>query len=65
MVVLLGPTSEAEVDLYELGKKITAEMNCLCCYRQTCDKHPNCMESISVDTVFQAVKEQIGFLGTR
>jgi len=65
MVVLLGPTSEAEVDLYELGKKITAEMDCLCCYRQTCDKHPNCMESISVDTVFQAIKEQIGFLGTR
>ena len=65
MVVLLGPTSEAEVDLYELGKKITAEMDCLCCYRQTCDKHPNCMESVSADTVFQAIKEQMGFLVTR
>jgi len=65
MVVVLGPTSEAEVDLYGLGKKITAEMDCLCCYRQTCDKHPNCMEGVSADTVFQAIEEQIGLLGVR
>jgi len=65
MVAVLGPTSEAEVDLYGLGKKITAEMDCLCCYRQTCDKHPNCMEGVSADTVFQAIEEQIGLLGVR
>ena len=65
MVVLLGPTSEAEVDLYDLGKKITAEMDCLCCYRPVCHKHPNCMERISVETVFQAIKEEIGLLGVR
>ncbi len=65
MVVLLGPTSEAEVDLYELGKKITAEMDCLCCYRPICNKHPNCMENISVEAVFRAIGEQIGFLSVR
>jgi heptosyltransferase-2 len=59
MVVLFGPTSAAEVDLYGLGRKITAEMDCLCCYRQTCDKSPNCMESISMDTVDRSIGEQL------
>ena len=62
MVVLFGPTSETEVDLYGLGSKITAEMDCLCCYRQTCDKSPNCMEMIAVEKVYQAVKEQAGLI---
>ena len=62
VVVLLGPTSGAEIDLYNLGRKITAEMDCLCCYRQVCDKFPNCMESISADTVYRAVHEQLSFI---
>ena len=59
MVVLLGPTSTAEIDLYGLGAKLTAAMDCLCCYRQTCERSPNCMESLSVDAVCQAVEEQL------
>jgi heptosyltransferase-2 len=62
MVVLLGPTSAAEIDLYGLGNKITAEMDCLCCYRQACDKSPTCMEGISVETVYQSVEEQISHI---
>jgi ADP-heptose:LPS heptosyltransferase len=62
MVVLLGPTSESEIDLYDLGRKITAEKDCLCCYRQVCDKSPNCMEGISVETVYQSVEEQLNHL---
>jgi len=63
MVVLLGPTSEAEIDLYDLGKKITAEVDCLCCYRQVCAKSPNCMEGISVATVYRSVEEQLNRVG--
>lgn len=62
VVALFGPTSEAEIDLYGLGRKIVPDMDCLCCYRQTCDKSPNCMESISVETVYRSVEEEIGFL---
>lgn len=62
VVALFGPTSAAEVDLYGMGKKITAEMNCLCCYRRVCEKSPNCMESISAETVYRAVEEQTGCL---
>jgi heptosyltransferase-2 len=59
MVVLFGPTSTTEIDLYDQGTKIAADMDCLCCYRQHCDQSPNCMESIPVESVYGAVKEQI------
>ncbi len=59
MVVLLGPTSATEIDLYGLGAKLTPAMDCLCCYRQVCDESPNCMESISADAVYQSVGEQL------
>ena len=63
MVVLFGPTSMAEIDLYGLGTKIASELDCLCCYRQVCDQSPDCMESISVETVYEAVVEQISLIG--
>lgn len=63
MVVLFGPTSHAEIDLYGLGKKIIPPIDCLCCYRQTCDKSPNCMDLISVESVSRAVREQLEILG--
>jgi heptosyltransferase-2 len=59
MVVLIGPTSAAEIDLYGRGETITADLDCLCCYRQACDRSPNCMESISVETVFRSVRKQL------
>jgi heptosyltransferase-2 len=65
MAVLLGPTSATEIDLYDMGEKISAELDCLCCYRQSCDKSPNCMQSISVEKVFRAVEKQIGLLSIR
>lgn len=63
MVILFGPTSTTEIDLYGLGTKIASELDCLCCYRQVCDQSPNCMESISVETVYEAVVEQISLIG--
>lgn len=55
-VVLFGPTSAAEIDLYKRGKKILPPMDCVNCYRNTCEKLPNCMENIDADTVFEAVR---------
>ena len=65
VVVLFGPTSAAEIDVYDRGQKVMAEMDCLCCYRQSCDRSPNCMESLSVDTVFHAVEEETRCAGKR
>lgn len=59
VVVLFGPTSAAEIDLYGLGEKVVPEMDCLGCYKSTCDFLPNCMERISADMVYQAIARQL------
>ena len=35
-ICLIGPTSPSEIDVYEIGEKIVAESNCICCYRSDC-----------------------------
>ncbi|NQV08718.1 glycosyltransferase family 9 protein [Candidatus Woesearchaeota archaeon] len=54
IVAFFGPTSAAEIELYGRGKKIISKSDCYCCYKKTngdCDKY------ISVDEIFNAVKE--------
>lgn len=57
VVCFFGPTSAAEIELYGLGKKIVPNLGCVCCYKKQCDKKPNCMDVISVDEIFDGVKE--------
>src|SRR5205814_9082077 len=57
-VVLFGPTSAPEIDLYGLGEKVVPKMACLSCYKMSCDFVPNCMDLISTDMVVQAVVRQ-------
>ncbi|MDG2150094.1 MAG: glycosyltransferase family 9 protein [Planctomycetota bacterium] len=54
-VVLFGPTSLDEIDVFDRGERIAPELDCLGCYLTDCDVSPNCMESISVDRVYDAV----------
>ncbi len=58
-VVLFGPTSAAEIELYGLGEKVVPDMACLSCYKNSCDYVPNCMDLISVDMVESAVLRQL------
>jgi heptosyltransferase-2 len=58
-VVLFGPTSAAEIELYGLGEKVVPDMACLSCYKTACDFVPNCMDLISVDMVERAVLRQL------
>ena len=58
-VVLFGPTSAAEIEMYELGEKVVPAMDCLSCYKPTCDFLPNCMDLITTDMVEAAVQRQI------
>ncbi|MBW2981185.1 glycosyltransferase family 9 protein [Candidatus Woesearchaeota archaeon] len=59
LVVLIGPTSSSEIELFGFGKKLCADMSCLCCYKRKCDIKPNCMDKISVEMVYSAVVEQL------
>ena len=56
VVALFGPTSDAEIDLFGLGEKMVTPLDCRCCYLSDCDVRPNCMQSISVDSVAEAVE---------
>jgi len=58
-VVLFGPTSAAEIDLYGLGEKVVPDMACLSCYKNSCDFVPNCMDLISVGMVEGAITRQL------
>ena len=58
-VILFGPTSAAEIDLYGLGEKVVPKMECLSCYKNSCDFVPNCMDLISTDMVEGAVVRQL------
>jgi heptosyltransferase-2 len=57
-VVLFGPTSSAEIEMYGLGEKVVPRMDCLACYKPTCDFVPNCMDLITTDMVEAAVERQ-------
>ena len=59
IVCLFGPTSSTEIEDYGLIKKVIPDLDCLVCYKQTCDFVPSCMDKISVDMVFNAVQKSI------
>lgn len=59
LVVFFGPTSPAEIELYGLGTKVYPEIDCLVCYNKKCVEKPNCMDLLSVDDLFEAVRKNI------
>lgn len=58
-VILFGPTSSAEIEMYGFGEKVLPQMDCLACYKPTCDFVPNCMDLISTNMVEAAVERQL------
>ncbi len=56
VVCLFGPTSANEIDDYGRIQKIQPDLDCLVCYKMECDFVPNCMESIRVDMVMDAIR---------
>ncbi|MBI2943070.1 MAG: glycosyltransferase family 9 protein [Candidatus Wallbacteria bacterium] len=55
-VVLFGPTSVAEIEVFGRGEKLAPEMDCLCCYLPRCERRPYCQELIEPATVLDAVR---------
>ena len=58
-IVLFGPTSAAEIEMYGLGEKVLPQMDCLACYKNACDFVPNCMDLITTNMVEAAVDRQL------
>lgn len=57
VVALFGPTSAQEIEMYDRGSKIVADLDCTCCYRHDCDREPNCMQSIEPVVVYKEIKK--------
>lgn len=55
-VVLLGPTSAAELELYDRGEHVIAPIGCVNCYLTDCSIDPDCMQLIQPKVVLEAVK---------
>ena len=62
VVILFGPTSHTEIELFGLGEKIIPDLDCLVCYKKECDFSPNCMDSISVTMVKERLLRQLDFI---
>jgi heptosyltransferase-2 len=59
-VVLVGPTSPWELDVFNRGEIIYNEdLDCVACYKSKCDKEVNCMITISPDEVFNRIRKYI------
>lgn len=59
LVVFFGPTSAAEIELYGLGTKLSAPLDCLACYKKKCERQPNCMDELTVESVFRSVDREL------
>jgi heptosyltransferase-2 len=51
-----GPTSAAEIDLYDTGQALVADLPCRCCYLADCDVRPSCSQRIGAGALFRAIQ---------
>jgi|TARA_Y100000310_G_C20703189_1_gene832001 heptosyltransferase-2 len=51
IVAFFGPTSSAEIEIYDKGDKVIPKRGCLCCYKKKCDIPPE----YSVDKIIEFV----------
>lgn len=49
-------TSPTEIEGYGRMIKIVPPIECICCYKKTCDKKPNCMDLIKIEDIIEAIK---------
>ncbi|MEI6059001.1 MAG: glycosyltransferase, partial [archaeon] len=54
-IILVGPTSPAEIGTYHLGEKVVAKSDCICCYKHECKS----MEKISIDEILEKLDSLI------
>ena len=58
-LVLIGPTSAAEIDLYGIGEKIVSDAPCVGKYLVECAVSPTCMERIRPRQVFNSLQRLV------
>ena len=59
IIAFFGPTSSSEIELYSLGEKVVPKKGCICCYRTDDSGKNNCIDYISVEDLFNAIKRNL------
>jgi heptosyltransferase-2 len=57
VVAFFGPTSAAEVEIYGRGVKVLPEMECLCCFRTSCDLSPSCTSLVDIGDIVDSIEK--------
>ncbi len=58
-VVLVGPTSPWELDVFGKGEIVHSGIECLACYLSRCDKTVTCMNTLHADYVLSIVEKHL------
>lgn len=55
VVAWFGVTVPAEIDLYDRGIRLWADVDCAPCWRRSCERVPLCRDRVEVDWIVRAV----------
>ena len=56
VISVFGPTSAPEIHGYDRMTAVVSPIECISCYLKDCDKDPNCMDLISLESMHNAVR---------
>jgi heptosyltransferase-2 len=56
-IAWFGPTCAHEIDLYDRGRKLLANVPCSPCWKRLCDRKPMCYDRVSVVQIMEAIEE--------
>lgn len=59
VIVVIGPTSPWELELYGMGVVIYSDLECIACYLEQCNEVTNCMSTLKPESVFETVKNYL------
>ena len=60
VVAWFGVSCSQEVDLYDRGVKLGADVTCSPCWRKSCDNEPKCYDQVSPQRIMVATRQLIG-----
>lgn len=63
-ICLIGPTSPSEIGMYNLGEKVIADSNCICCYKPECKSMEKINNSKIVSLLEKMINQKITLLIT-
>jgi len=58
-VAWFGPTCVQEIDLYDHGVKLIADVACSPCWKRSCDQSEMCYDRVSLEKILQAVEQGV------